>query len=69
MTSIPNPLGLSPDELDAIRSLQTGVHRIAADDPVWEGLADVGLVDPDSLAAGAPQLTVRGLGYRTGTSP
>jgi hypothetical protein len=60
-----NPLGLSAAELDAIRDLQTGVHRIDGDDPIWDGLAEVGLVDKVELALGRAQLTIRGSAYRT----
>ena len=60
-----NPLGLSVAELDAIRDLQAGVQRLDADDPIWDGLAEVGLVDVVELALGRAQLTIRGSGYRT----
>jgi hypothetical protein len=40
-----NPRGLSETELDAIRSLQQHPHLAEADDPIWEALADLGLVE------------------------
>jgi hypothetical protein len=57
-----NPLSLNAAELDVIRELQAGAHDTAAGDPIWEELADVGLID---LTAPRPQLTLRGWGYRT----
>jgi hypothetical protein len=62
---VSNPLGLSASELEAIRDLQAGVHRIEADDPIWDGLVKAGLVDAVELALGRAQLTIRGSGYRT----
>jgi hypothetical protein len=58
-----NPLDLNEDELDAIRGLQAGLNRVGADDPVWDALEELGLVD---LRTGlVPQLTPLGVRYRT----
>jgi hypothetical protein len=63
---VTNPLGFSAAEVDAIRDLQAGVYRIDANDPIWDGLVEVGLVDPASLPDKRPELAIRGPGYRTG---
>jgi hypothetical protein len=57
-----NPLGLNQAELDAIRGLQAGMNRVGADDPVWEELEALGLVDLRGLL---PQLTPLGRRYPT----
>jgi hypothetical protein len=58
-----NPLGLNAAELDAIRGLQAGMNRVGADDPIWDELVALGLVD---LRKGLlPQLTPLGRRYRT----
>jgi hypothetical protein len=58
-----NPLRLNEAELDAIRGLQAGMNRAGADDPIWEELAALGLVD---LRTGlVPKLTPLGRRYRT----
>jgi hypothetical protein len=63
---------LTEAELNAIRSLQQHPHLAEADDPIWEGLADLGLVQlrylmrpgEGSLARFA-MLTRLGRRYRT----
>ena len=57
-----NPLSLNAAELDVIRELQAGAHDTAPDDPIWDELVAVGLID---VSAPRPQLTLRGWGYRT----
>jgi hypothetical protein len=58
-----NPLHLNEIELDAIRGLQAGMNRVGADDPVWEALEELDLVD---LRTGLiPKLTPLGERYRT----
>ena len=58
-----NPLDLNEDELDAIRGLQAGMNRVGADDPVWDGLEELGLVDVRTGLV--PKLTPLGERYRT----
>jgi hypothetical protein len=58
-----NPLELNEAELDALRGLQIGMNRVGADDPVWEELEVLGLVD--TRTALVPQLTPLGRRYRT----
>jgi hypothetical protein len=61
--AVENPLQLNDDELDAIRGLQLGRNRVGADDPIWDGLEELGLVD---LRTGLiPKLTLLGERYRT----
>ncbi len=58
-----NPLDLNEAELDALRGLQAGMNRVGADDPIWEQLEDLGLVD---MRTGLiPSLTPLGERYRT----
>jgi hypothetical protein len=58
-----NPGGLSEAELDALRGLQAGMNRVGSDDPIWEQLEELGLVD---LRTGLiPKLTPLGERYRT----
>jgi hypothetical protein len=58
-----NPGGLSETELDALRGLQAGMNRVGSDDPIWEQLEQLGLVD---LRTGLiPRLTPLGRRYRT----
>jgi hypothetical protein len=59
-----NPLELSPAELDALRELQTGVSEIGADDPVWDGLEQLALVESREKARGRV-LTSMGRDYPT----
>jgi hypothetical protein len=40
-----NPLNLSRAELDALRDLLAGVSSLGADDPIWDGLEQFGLVE------------------------
>ena len=68
-----NPLALNVAELDAIRRLQSGSLDPAADDPIWDGLLDLGLVelreaagDPGTPAARIPALTPAGHDYPAG---
>jgi hypothetical protein len=58
-----NPLHLNDAELDAIRGLQFGMNRVGADDPIWDELEAVGLVD--TRTGLIPQLTPLGERYRT----
>lgn len=58
-----NPLDLNDAELDALRGLQAGMNRVGSDDPIWDQLEELGLVD---LRTGLiPQLTPLGARYRT----
>ena len=58
-----NTGGLSETELDALRGLQAGMNRVGSDDPIWEQLEELGLVD---LRTGlVPRLTPLGWRYRT----
>jgi hypothetical protein len=57
-----NRLHLNDAELDAIRGLQAGVSRAGADDPIWEGLEELGLVD--TRTGLTPKLTPLGERYR-----
>ncbi|MDX6538554.1 MAG: serine/threonine-protein kinase RsbW [Gaiellales bacterium] len=62
---IPNSLRLNHAEVDAVRGLQTGTNRIAADDPVWGALRDAGLVQRKGTGIAVWSLTMRGRLYRT----
>ena len=58
-----NSLGLSEAKLDALRGLQVGMNRVGSEDPIWEQLEELGLVD---LRTGLiPKLTPLGERYRT----
>jgi hypothetical protein len=57
-----NPLDLSPAERDALRDLQLGVNELGADDPVWDGLEQFGLVESREKAH-ARTLTPAGRAY------
>ena len=58
-----NPLDLNDAELDALRGLQAGMNRVGSDDPIWEQLEELGLVD---MRTGLiPTLTPLGARYRT----
>jgi hypothetical protein len=58
-----NPGGLCETELDALRGLQAGMNRVGADDPIWDQLEELGLVD---MRTGlVPRLTPLGERYRT----
>lgn len=65
VTVMPNSLQLSDDEVHAVRGLQTGTNRVAADDPVWTALRDVGLVQRKGTGVPVWSLTMRGRLYRT----
>ena len=67
-----NPLALNADEVAAIRGLKTGNLQVEADDPIWEGLVDLGLVEEretlrgsDMALARFPTLTLAGVDYPT----
>jgi hypothetical protein len=60
---VENPLDLNDAELDAIRGLQAGMTRMGSDDPIWEGLEELGLVDAHTGLV--PKLTPLGERYRT----
>lgn len=69
---MPNPLELHKDELDALHGLQTGTDELDADDPVWEGLEDLGLAvlrrvisSTDGSFTRVPTMTARGRRYPT----
>jgi hypothetical protein len=69
---VANPLALNVAELDAIRCLQGSSLDPAADDPIWDGLADLGLVelhetidDTGTAQARDPTLTPAGQDYPT----
>jgi serine/threonine-protein kinase RsbW len=60
-----NSLQLSEPEVDAVRGLQTGTNRFAPDDPIWNSLRDVGLVQRKGGGTPVWSLTMRGRLYRT----
>jgi hypothetical protein len=49
---VSNPLALNASEIDAIRALQGGSVDPATDDPIWDGLEDLGLVRLRETAGG-----------------
>jgi hypothetical protein len=59
-----NPHELSTAELDALRDLQKAVSELGADDPVWDGLEQFGLVESREKAHGRV-LTPSGRAYPT----
>jgi hypothetical protein len=59
---VENPLDLNDAELEAIRGLQAGVSRAGSDDPIWEGLEELGLVD--ARTGLTPKLTPLGKRYK-----
>jgi hypothetical protein len=59
-----NPLELSPAELGALRALQKGVSEFGADDPVWDMLEQLGLVESREKAH-SRVLTTAGREYLT----
>jgi hypothetical protein len=68
MTRRPNPVDLTFAELDLIRDLQAGIHRVPNDDPIWDALEQLGLVRMQQAQAREPSrhgLTHVGLRYRT----
>jgi hypothetical protein len=62
---VANPLDLSRAELDALRELQSGASSLGADDPIWDGLEQLGLVESREKAH-ARVLTESGRAYATG---
>lgn len=67
-----NPLALNAAEIDAIRALQGGSVEPATDDPIWDGLEDLGLVrlreavgDPGMTPPRVATLTPAGHDYPT----
>jgi hypothetical protein len=60
---VENPLDLNDAELDALRGLQAGMNRVGSDDPIWEQLEELGLVDRRTGLI--PRLTPPGERYRT----
>lgn len=61
-----NSLQLGEDEVAAVRGLQSGTNRLAADEPLWSTLRHVGLVQrKGSAVAPVWSLTMRGRLYRT----
>jgi hypothetical protein len=60
-----NPLDLSPAERRALRDLQLGVNELGADDPIWDGPEQLGLVESREKAHGRV-LTPAGRNYPTG---
>ena len=60
-----NPLNLSHAELDALKELQAGESSVGADDPIWDGLEQLGLVESREKAHGRV-LTESGRDYPTG---
>jgi anti-sigma regulatory factor (Ser/Thr protein kinase) len=60
-----NSLQLGETEVAAVRGLQTGTNQVAADDPVWEALSHVGLVQRKGTGVPVWSLTMRGRLYRT----
>ena len=47
-----NPLGRHAAELEALRDLKIGKYRLEPDDPIWEALQELGLVENHAPAAG-----------------
>src|SRR6476469_9548827 len=60
---VENPLDLNDAELDALRGLQAGMNRVGSDDPIWDQLEELGLVDMHTGLI--PKLTPLGARYRT----
>lgn len=63
-----NPLKLSRAELDALRELKAGVKSRGPDDPIWDGLEQLGLVESREKARGRV-LTPSGVDYPTRAEP
>jgi hypothetical protein len=68
-----NPLALNAAELDALRDLKAGTNRLDADDPIWDGLEDLRLVElryvmrrPGGSLVRTPALTAYGRSYLAG---
>ncbi len=60
-----NPLDLSCAELGALRELQAGTSSLGADDPIWDGLEQLGLVESREKAH-ERKLTPAGRTYPAG---
>jgi serine/threonine-protein kinase RsbW len=60
-----NSLQLGEQEVEAVRGLQTGTNRFTPDDPIWNSLRDVGLVQRKGSGMPVWSLTMRGRLYRT----
>lgn len=58
-----NSLHLNAAELEALRALQDGNNQVSFTDPIWDELADLGLVAPRGTHSWT--LTMRGRFYRT----
>jgi hypothetical protein len=68
IASEPDPLDLNSAELDVLRALRVGIHRVAEDDPIWDSLEEIGLVERDAQTQDGRAhhaLTLLGLAYRT----
>jgi hypothetical protein len=68
-----NPLALNAAELDALRDLQAGTNHLDADDPIWDALEDLRLVElryvmrrPGGSLARTLALTAYGRSYPAG---
>jgi hypothetical protein len=60
-----NPSNLTRAELDALKELQEGASSLGADDPIWDGLEQLGLVESREKAH-LRVLTEFGRAYPTG---
>jgi serine/threonine-protein kinase RsbW len=60
-----NSLELGEAEVQAVHGLQTGTNLIGADDPVWDVLRRLGLVQRKGADVPVWSLTMRGRRYRT----
>jgi hypothetical protein len=60
-----NAVQLESDEVEALRGLQGGQNVVDANDPVWEELAELGLVERRTLVLPGWSLTMRGRLYKT----
>jgi serine/threonine-protein kinase RsbW len=60
-----NSLQLGEQEVEAVRGLQTGTNRFPPDDPIWNSLRDIGLVQRKGSGMPVWSLTMRGRLYRT----
>jgi anti-sigma regulatory factor (Ser/Thr protein kinase) len=60
-----NSLELNDAEVEAIRGLQSGTNQVAPEDPIWDTLRDIGLVQRKGTGVPVWSLTMRGRLYRT----
>lgn len=60
-----NPLGRHAAELEALRDLRIGKYRLEPDDPIWEALQELGLVEERRARVRTWMLTALGRRYRT----